>query len=153
MVSPAPYDPQNSHHFVVSSYHFVVLLKALWTVLLKALWMELVMALETEPGRELFLSTLLTLLLTPHRRRLHAVAPVRVWVLAIVPPKALFASRADTSTSACRSQSQRQVGRPTLAASIAYLVPSAPLFGARVFSGQSRAGAVSSPLSLCQRFS
>jgi len=153
MISSVPCDPRNSHHFVASSYRFVVLEKVLWTLLWTALWMELGMGLATEPVRELSLLTLLTLLLMPRRHRLHAAAPVRVWVLATVPPKALFASRADMSTSAYRSRSQRQVDRPTLSASIAYPVPSAPLFGARVFSDQSRAGAVSSPLSLCQRSS
>jgi hypothetical protein len=48
MISSAPYDPQNSHHFVVSSFHFV----ALWIVLGMALWRELVMAPE-ELAREL----------------------------------------------------------------------------------------------------
>jgi hypothetical protein len=44
MISSAPYDPQNSRHFVVSSFHFV----ALWIVLVMALWRELVMALWRE---------------------------------------------------------------------------------------------------------
>jgi hypothetical protein len=53
MTSSAPYGLQNSHHFVVSLFHFV----ALWTVLGMALWRELVMALVMallkEPSKEL----------------------------------------------------------------------------------------------------
>ena len=48
MISSAPYHPQNSHHFVVSSFHLVVL----WIVLWMALWMELVMVPETELEKE-----------------------------------------------------------------------------------------------------
>lgn len=149
MISSAPHDPQNSHHFVVSSFHLAVVLeKVLWTVLWMVLWRELVMEpameLETEPVRELFLSTFWTLLSMPHRHDLLLVARVPAWVLAMVPPKAPSASpfQADKSTSAYRSQSQRLADRPTLAASLAYLALSAPLFDARVFSDQSRAGAV-----------
>jgi hypothetical protein len=49
MTFSAPYDPQNFHHFVVSSFHFV----ALWTVLGMALWMELVMELVMAPEKVL----------------------------------------------------------------------------------------------------
>jgi hypothetical protein len=49
MTSSAPYGLQNSHHFVVSLFHFV----ALWTVLGMALWMELVMELVMAPEKVL----------------------------------------------------------------------------------------------------
>ena len=159
MISSAPYDPQNSHHFVVSSFHLVVL----WIVLWMALWMELVMVpeteLEKEPEKELetelFLLTFWISLSMPHRHHLRFAAPAPVSVLAMAPPKSLFVSpsQEDKSTSACRSQSRRLADRPTLAALTSYLTPSAPLFCARVFSDQSRAGAVSSALSLYRQFS
>jgi hypothetical protein len=159
MISSAPYDPQNSHHFVVSSFHFA----ALWTVLGMALWRELLMALVKELLKELLtelemalcLLTFWTSLSMPHRHCLLSVARVPVWVLASAPPRALSVSpsQVDKSTSACRSRSQHLADRPILAASIACLAPSAPLFGARVSSDQSRAGAVSSPLSLYQQSS
>ena len=166
MTFSAPYDHQNLHHFVVSSFHFV----ALWTVLGMALWMELGMALgmalgmvllkellkelESELEMVLCLLTFWTLLSMPYRHFLLA-ARVPVWVLALAPPKALSASpsQVDKSTFACRSRSRHLADRPILVALIAYLAPSVPLFGARAFSGRSRAGAVSSPLSLCQWFS
>jgi hypothetical protein len=91
----------------------------------------------------------------PHRHGLLLEARVPVWVLVWAPPRALSASpsQVDKSTFAYRSRSRRLADRPILAALIAYLAPSVPLFGARAFSGRSRAGAVSSPLSLYQRFS
>jgi hypothetical protein len=161
MVSSAPYDPQNSHHFVVSSFHLVVL----WIVLWMALWMVLVRELvrlmvpETEPEKELetglFLLTFGTSLSMPHRHHLRPGARAPVWVLAMAPPKSLSVSpsQVDKSTSAYRSRSQRLADHPTLAALTSYLAPSVPLFCARVFSDQSRAGAVSSALSLYRQSS
>jgi len=124
---------------------------ALWKVLEKELWKEL----GTELEKELVLSTFWTSLSMPHRRCLLLEAPVPVWVHATAPLKALFASpvQVDKSTSACRSQSQRLAGRPTLDVLIVGLAPSALLFDARVFSDRSRADAVFSLLSLYPRFS
>ena len=110
---------------------------------------------EKELETELFLLTFWISLSMPHRHHLRFAAPAPVSVLAMAPPKSLFVSpsQEDKSTSACRSQSRRLADRPTLAALTSYLTPSAPLFCARVFSDRSRAGAVSSALSLYRQFS